>query len=122
MLLLSRAFLLGAYLSVGLAMTAAVTSPSCKNATQAENAVFTTEQIVCMVIPLAEDLLTGTPEEIAKDIVVACPTLQGFTTEVVAFVNQWLKSSPAQKDNWKAFVAASRKGPRIYPVLDAARD
>lgn len=92
------------------------TEPSCKNVQQAENGVFTAEQIVCMVIPLAEDLLTGTPEEVAAAIVAGCPSLQGFTTEVVAFVNQWIKSSPAQKDSWKTFVAANGKGARVYPV------
>lgn len=117
-------------IAVAVVMAAA---PSCKNPQQAENAVFTGEQLLCMTIPLVEDLLTGTPEEIASDIVRACPTLQGFTTEVVAFVNQWLKDAPQRKDAWRAYIAASpdaatereswrsfvafaRKGPRVYPV------
>lgn len=124
-------------------------SPSCKNAQQAENNVFTGEQLVCMVLPLVEGLLVGTPEQIGADIIKACPSLQGFTTEVVAWVNQWLKDqpqmksswaafvaaapdAPAKRESWHAFLAATRKGARVYPVaatdantqgpLDAAID
>jgi hypothetical protein len=82
---------------------------SCKNAQQAQAGIFTGEQIVCMVAGLAENVLVGTPDQVAADIVAFCPELKLLSANVVAFVTQWMASAPAKRTAWKMWAREHTK-------------
>jgi hypothetical protein len=105
-----------------LAPAALVTSEtSCKSPAQAEAGIFTFEQVLCMVVPLADGVLTGTPEEVAKALEGVCPSLQGFTAQVIDFVTKWFAQAPAQRAAWKAWAAANRKSAAdVLRAVDAS--
>lgn len=68
----------------------------------AENTVFTTEQVVCMSASLADGVLTGPAGDVAEQVKALCPGLDNLTQDVVAFVNQFTTSLPQMRAKIKA--------------------
>ena len=100
-----RRFVAGSMLASTLAL-GTLTTGGCKNAQQAEAGVFTTEQVVCMVMGLVSGSLSGTSQQIAQVIEQACPTiLPALTQDVINFINAFQALSPAQKEIWKKYAA-----------------
>jgi hypothetical protein len=109
--------------SLALPVASASTQTGCTNAQQATAAVFTTEELACMVDGLVVGNLSGTPEQIAAGLESVCGgRLQSLTQDVVAFVQQWLAQEPAARARWADWARSKRETeqpPKAPPATSA---
>ena len=83
--------------AIGLAALLLVV-PGCKNAQQAENGVFTGEEILCLTASLAADVLTGQTQQDAEYLVQACKIAPTLTQDVINFINSFQARKAAAKE------------------------
>jgi hypothetical protein len=72
----------------------------CKSAAQAEAAVFSSEQVICMVAAMMEQEASGPAQQVADDIVQGCQFAPALTQDVINFVNAFQNLTAMQKARW----------------------
>jgi len=83
-------------------VTAACTA---KQVHDVENAVFTAENIACMVTPLLSGQLSGPAADVANVVMAECQIAPALTKDVVAFIDAFTNATPAQVAKWQQYAA-----------------
>jgi hypothetical protein len=71
-------------------------------------AVFTVEQIACMVDGMASGLLTGTAQTIATDIQTACQIAPTLTQDIVNFIQAFQNLTPTQQQDFQRWAQTNK--------------
>lgn len=91
------------FLGLVLASSIGLACANCTPPASVVPAVFTTEQVVCMVLGLTGGLLSGTPEVVAADVQSACGILPALTQDVINFIGAFKNLTPGQKTRWTSW-------------------
>lgn len=92
-------------LALGFAVIAACTT---QQAHDVENAVFTAENIACMVTPLLAGQLSGPAADVATVVMKECGLAPALTKDVIDFINAFTSSTPAMKARWQKYAVEHR--------------
>lgn len=90
-----------------VALTGVFGSAGCKNVQQAENGVFTGEQILCLSATLAADVLSGNEQQVATELVQACQIAPTLTQDVITFINAFSAHRAAARREMRGGVVST---------------
>jgi hypothetical protein len=84
-------------ISATISIACAAICIACTSPQAAENGALNDEQLGCVAATLVDEDTTAQVQEIASDIVQACPSVQAFTKDLINIINSFIANGSTMK-------------------------